>query len=256
MMAEEYKSPSFAKEWQPHTKPRPSKVLSRRLSRILAGFTLSTILLVTLSYYNPARSSPILYAVYQRYIAEHNATPVTPPIAKSTPQAHLPVVGIIAEAYETERLGLLYDKNYNEQQVSFALGTPPTSPLDSDLQAYTTRLRTFVNAYFPSSPHQPHLLAMLNDLDLHIPPVHNKEIPRVVMSTSKSFENGMLDLPEGFAGWSNRLGPEGWEIRVADDKGMEDWFEALIEGIEGSAAGLRGVWGLLPKKVLKSDLLR
>ncbi|RXK40514.1 hypothetical protein M231_02166 [Tremella mesenterica] len=161
-----------------------------------------------------------------------------------------------AQAYEDERMSLLEEKNYDAEWMAWAIGTPEHNQLGGNLTAYLDRLNRFVDTYFEGSPSKPALKQMLRNLGHHVPPpLLDQPMRRKVFSTCKG---GKEEVPEGFNQWERRLGPVGWEVEVADDDRMQEWFSDAIKG-DGFGLGeekFRRIWDALPKQVLRSDLLR
>ena len=153
------------------------------------------------------------------------------------------------EAYRIEKSRFLEEIGYDAKLETQRMHTPPTSDLEPSLPAYVSRLRTFVEEFFTDSPHRIYLDVMLDRLEQHVPPPLLREpIPKIILSTNKDPEN----VPDLFNAWEDRLGPEGWQVHVADDKGMEKWFNKLVDKSEA----WRRIWKILPKPVLKTDVLR
>lgn len=159
----------------------------------------------------------------------------------------------IAEEYETERRAILAEKAYDQRAAS-TFKHPIAYNSSLSHPGYVDRLRTCVDEYFHASPYRSHLDEMLRRLDMHIPPpLLDEPIPKVVVSTCKG---GDTQAWKPFARWRERLEPDGWEVYVADDDAMEDWFRHLTAGSGDEPKGLKAIWDSLPKPVLKTDLLR
>lgn len=78
-----------------------------------------------------------------------------------------------------------------------------------------------------------------------------------VMTTNK---NGRDGVPQLFSRWGERLSD--WDVVIKDDAGMEEEFERLTQDDLKRDADPRAgqelgrMWALLPKGVLKADVLR
>lgn len=101
-------------------------------------------------------------------------------------------------------------------------------------EVYVSRLRVFLQEYFNGLETQPFLTQMLDNLALHISTPLDRDQPmrKVVTSTAKDGWDGIdKNL---FPAWEERLAPTGWEVEVADDHMMEEWFVKMTSGGKGS----------------------
>lgn len=228
-----------------------------------------TIVMFSLEFsavrYDPERFSPVVHWIYGHNwmssfnprLGSFNSVPkpaVHPAQVYTSGDDDDPEGAILRElvsesiALEKERFlkEIQYDKDYETRHMH----SPVTSTLDPSLEEYVNRLRLFVKDFLGESPHRPHLDLMLDRLGQHIaPPLYKDEpIPKVVLSTHKDLKG----LPDFFQNWEKRLKPEGWEVKVADDDVMQTWFDAWSEGSDG----LKRIWDMFPRPVLKTDFLR
>jgi hypothetical protein len=170
---------------------------------------------------------------------------------------------VLSQLYEDERIHLLH--NY-DQEASEILVKTPSGALNPDFNAYISRLEDFVHIYFNGSAHHADLLQTLERLTKATPDRRgeNTEFEKVVYSFDKFGREG---VPPEYEWWERRLVPEGWEVKVGNDEGMEEWFQESAgiafdpivqvreEETEGFAAW-KEMWEGLGRPVLKSDLLR
>ncbi|RSH85697.1 membrane-bound alpha-1,6- mannosyltransferase Initiation-specific [Saitozyma podzolica] len=123
----------------------------------------------------------------------------------------------LASAYEEERLSHLSSINYDPSVAEEQIHCPPGS-LSPSIDAYISRLESFVGTYFAGSPHHDGLM------------------------------RGSGGTPPEFEGWKDRV--KGWEVRVGDDQQVEEWFQectggqGLSTGIKGAVSDSGGVKGL------------
>jgi hypothetical protein len=167
---------------------------------------------------------------------------------------------VLAQLYEDERVALL--KGY-DQSATEALIHTPAGHLDPDFNKYIARLEGFVNKYFVGTRNHDGLIASLNNLVDAKPSYEQAEFDKVIYSFDKE---GAAGVPSEFSYWHKRLESSGWDIRVADDGMMEEWYDEVTErksdGHVDDAEAKDGrdawneMWHGLERPVLKSDLLR
>jgi hypothetical protein len=150
----------------------------------------------------------------------------------------------LASAYEEERLSHLSSINYDPSVAEEQIHCPPGS-LSPSIDAYISRLESFVGTYFAGSPHHDGLMSSLSRMVRAMPAVEGGEFDRVIYTFDKEGPGG---TPPEFEGWKDRV--KGWEVRVGDDQQVEEWFEectggqGLSTGIKGAVSDSGGVKGL------------
>lgn len=186
--------------------------------------------------------------------ADNQAEPLEPPRDPQQEVMEAKMREMLSEAYENERLRLLDKSNFNPIRIASDLRA--ANIFDPSLEKYITRLGTFVAEWFDGLDSQPYLDRVLDDLTHHIPPPLQPEVPmrKVVISTAKG---GWAGIDEKyFPAWQEKLGPVGWDVEVAGDEMMDEWFAKLTEGKGAGTLKWRRVWDSLSAPVFKSDLLR
>ncbi|RXK36588.1 hypothetical protein M231_06129 [Tremella mesenterica] len=156
-----------------------------------------------------------------------------------------------ALTFESLKLAHLKSSAYSPTWYPVHLGyAAPLETLNPQIEGYVDRLRQLVDKWFDGIPSRLYLHDSLNRLALHLPPLdHEEKLLKRVVSTDK---NGLEGTPQVFRGWEEL----GWDVFVADDNGMEDMFDWLIQGNGRGSKKFWNVWDSLPKKIMKSDVLR
>lgn len=161
----------------------------------------------------------------------------------------VPTSGI--ERYMASHLADLqssYDPDHDLLEYGLKTGNISLPAYISDLlDTYRTYLAS-PTSFFTVSTSQSipaYLSLVLSRLSLRPPGTQLPECPKQVMTTDKSLD----DLPDEFARWKEIM-PD-WQIRYFDDDGLREWVGAAFGG-----AKAEGIWGSLPRQVLKTDVFR
>lgn len=137
----------------------------------------------------------------------------------------------LASAYEEERLSHLSSINYDPSVAEEHIHCPPGS-LSPSIDAYISRLESFVSTYFAGSPHREGLMGSLSRMVRAMPAVEGGAFDRVIYTFDKEGPGG---TPPEFEAWKDRV--KGWEVRVGDDQQVDKWFEECTAGSSTRTAG-------------------
>ncbi|GFZ52331.1 hypothetical protein JCM24511_10104 [Saitozyma sp. JCM 24511] len=221
------------------------RVLSRRTIALIVvalGAILSSLLILS-------ADTVFLYPLSSKFLS---GAPSSQPTLDQIRQQ-------VAELFERTKIGHLEQKSFNATWMTYNFGYhAPVTTLDPSISSYVDRLSPLVEKWFSGLPAEGLLLSAIENLGHHTPPpLLDKPMLKRVMTTDK---NGRDGVPQLFSRWGERLSD--WDVVIKDDAGMEEEFERLTQDDLKRDADPRAgqelgrMWALLPKGVLKADVLR